>query len=65
MPTKITATIELILGALTFISTIISGNYVLDFVVGVATYFGARILYRLFGKKILDFVIRIKQKYKK
>lgn len=68
MPYRIPAQIEFILGIITFASTtLVSDNdlivvLVMKLVVGIVTYFTARILYRIFGDWIMNKIDRFKLK---
>ena len=65
MPSRITTSIELCLGTLTVASTLITGEFLADLVIGIATYTSARLFYFYFGTKIKAFIGRIKNKFKK
>jgi hypothetical protein len=65
MHAKITFGVELILGIITFISTMIVGHYLIDFMLGVVTYSSARLFWKYFGLGITTKIDRIKDKFKR
>jgi len=52
---------EIILGVLTFISTIITGDYIMDIFVGIFTYTSARVFYHYHKVHIIKFIDWIKK----
>lgn len=64
MTNKITFAGEFIIGCLTFISTLIMGDFLIDLVVGVVTYTGARLFYRYYSGTIISIIEKLKNKFK-
>ena len=64
MPQRITHSAEIVLGGITFISTFITGDVLIDVLVGILTYTLARLFWRYFGSKIIKRIDRIKTKFK-
>lgn len=64
MPQRITHSVELVLGGLTFVSTFITGDILIDVIVGVLTYTLARLFWRYFGSKIIKKIEWIKAKFR-
>lgn len=56
--------IEFVLAVFTMISTLVTGDIILDFAVGISVYFASRLLYRNFGDTINNFFLRIFKKKK-
>lgn len=65
MPSRIATSIELCLGALTFLSTFITSEFLADIIIGIVTYTSARLFYSYFGMRIRSYIDRLKNKLKK
>jgi type IV secretory pathway VirB2 component (pilin) len=56
------AKIEAILAVVTMGVTLITGDIIIDFIVGISVYFASRLLYRNFGNKLNTFLNKIFKK---
>ena len=63
MTNKITLGAEFVIATLTFISTFIMGDFIIDLIVGIVTYSGARLFYRYFSNDVILFIEKIKNKF--
>lgn len=59
-----TAKQELLVAGVTFASTIVTGHFIADLVVGIVTYTSARIFYHYYNERIIRVIDKIKSWYK-
>lgn len=64
MTNKISLTVELCIGLITFMSTLLWSDFFIELFTGVSTYALARVFWFLFGSKILFFIDKVKNKIK-
>ena len=53
--------VELVIGSITVISTMITGDFITDLICGIVVYTASRLFYLYFGKKISTFIDSIKK----
>lgn len=60
METKMTVRDELLIAGVTFISTMITGSFWIDLLVGIVVYTSSRLFYHYFHKRIIRFIDKAK-----
>lgn len=61
MSGRISTSVEAMLGILTFISTLLTGDIIVDIVVGIVTYALARLFWRYFGPRIVRLLDKFRE----
>ncbi|NQY42953.1 MAG: hypothetical protein HRT87_06410 [Legionellales bacterium] len=61
MTSKITNSIELVLGVITILSTTISGQVIFDILIAIVSYTSARLFYHYYGNHIKASIMRFKR----
>lgn len=64
MTNKISLTVELFFGVITFMSTLLLSDFLIEVFTGISTYILARVFWFLFGDKVLIFTKKTKTKLK-
>jgi hypothetical protein len=54
---------ELLIGCITFVSTMISGDFFIDLMVGVIVYSTSRLFYYYYNKRIISIIDKVKTKF--
>lgn len=61
MSGRISTSVEAMLGTLTFISTLLTGDIIIDIIVGIVTYTLARLFWRYYGPRIVRFLDKFRE----